>query len=48
MWTYWWTMDPDEDVPGNAWFVTTGYGGAGINTTSKPKVWGISVRCVRE
>ena len=47
-WTYWWSSNPDTTNVNNAWYVTTGYGGAGINTESHLKVWGVSVRCVRE
>ncbi|NND34888.1 MAG: hypothetical protein HKN76_20045 [Saprospiraceae bacterium] len=47
-WTYWWSSAMDSTNTNNAWYQTTGYGGAGINTTSRPKVWGLSVRCVRE
>ena len=48
MWTYWWASNTDETNTDNSWYVTTGYGGPGINTTSSPKVWGLSVRCIRE
>ena len=48
MFGYWWTSTPDPNVADNANYHSLNFGGAGVTTFSRPKVWGLSIRCVRE